>query len=213
MFCVFYYDCLNDVCCIFLFLGRILQNLFHYLTKNRTAIWTCWAYIWRKTWSKRIHAPQCSLQHCLLLTAKSLQSCPTLYDPIDRSPPGSPVLGIPQARTLEWVAISFSNAWKWRVKVKLLSRVRLLATPGLQPTRLLCPWDFPGKSTRVGCHCLPRNVYNSIKSHKILRNKFNQEGKKSVHWNLEKAMAPHSSTLAWKIPWMEEPVGCSPWGR
>ena len=131
-------------------------------TKNRTAIWTCWAYIWRKTWSKRIHAPQCSLQHCLLLTAKSLQSCPTLYDPIDRSPPGSPVLGIPQARTLEWVAISFSNAWKWRVKVKLLSRVRLLATPGLQPTRLLCPWDFPGKSTRVGCHCLPRNVYNSL---------------------------------------------------
>ena len=61
--------------------------------------------------------------------AKSLQSCPTLCDPIDRSPPGSPVPGILQARTLEWVAISSSNAWKWKVKVKSLSRVRLLATP------------------------------------------------------------------------------------
>ena len=61
--------------------------------------------------------------------AKSLQSCLTLCDPRDSSPPGSPVPGILQARTLEWVAISFSNAWKWKVKVKLLSRVRLLATP------------------------------------------------------------------------------------
>ena len=61
--------------------------------------------------------------------AKSLQSCPTLCDPIDGSPPGSPVPGILQARTLEWVVIYFSNAWKWKVKVKSLSRVRLLATP------------------------------------------------------------------------------------
>ena len=61
--------------------------------------------------------------------AKSLQSCPTLCDPIDGSPPGSPVPGILQARTLEWVAISFSNAWKCKGKVKSLSRVRLLATP------------------------------------------------------------------------------------
>ena len=60
--------------------------------------------------------------------AKSLQSCPTLCDPIDGSPPDSPVPGILQARTLEWVAISFSNAWKWKVKVKSLSLVRLLAT-------------------------------------------------------------------------------------
>ena len=60
--------------------------------------------------------------------AKSLQLCPTLCDPINGSPPGFPVPGILQARTLEWVAISFSNAWKWEVKVKLLSRVRLLAT-------------------------------------------------------------------------------------
>ena len=61
--------------------------------------------------------------------AKSPQSCPTLCDPIDRSPRGSPVPGILQARTLEWVAISFSNAWKWKVKVKSLSRVWLLAAP------------------------------------------------------------------------------------
>ena len=62
-------------------------------------------------------------------TAKSLQSCPTLCNPTDGSPPGSPVPGILQARTLEWVAISFSKAWKWKVKMKSLSHVRLLATP------------------------------------------------------------------------------------
>ena len=61
--------------------------------------------------------------------AKSLQSCPTLCDPIDGSPPGSPVPGILQTRTLEWVAISFSNAWKWKVKVKSLSRVQPSAIP------------------------------------------------------------------------------------
>ena len=55
-------------------------------------------------------------------TAKSLQSCPTLCDPIDSSPPGSPIPGILQTRTLEWVAISFSNAWKWKVKVKYLEQ-------------------------------------------------------------------------------------------
>ena len=57
--------------------------------------------------------------------AKSLQLCPTLCDPIDGSPPGFPVPGILQARTLEWVAISFSNAWQWKVKVKSLSHVWL----------------------------------------------------------------------------------------
>ena len=61
-------------------------------------------------------------------TAKSLQSCPTVW-PHRRQPPGSPIPGILQARTLEWVAISFSNAWKWKVKVKLLSRVQLFTTP------------------------------------------------------------------------------------
>ena len=61
--------------------------------------------------------------------AKSLQSCLTLCDPIDGSPPGSAVPGILQARTLEWVAISFSIAWKWKVKVKSLSSVWLIVTP------------------------------------------------------------------------------------
>ena len=74
----------------------------------------------------------CALFLCVYVyaaAAKSLQSCPTLCDPIDSSPPGSPVPGILQARTLEWVAMSFSNAWKGKVKVKSLSRVQLLATP------------------------------------------------------------------------------------
>ena len=94
--------------------------------------------------------------------AKSLQSSPTLHDPIDGSPPGSRIPGILQARVLEWVAISFSNAWKWKVKVKLLSHARLLATHGLQPTRLLSPRDFPGKNTGVGCRCLLQKVYPSF---------------------------------------------------
>ena len=69
------------------------------------------------------------MSYAAAATAKSLQSCPTLCDPRDHSPPGSPVPGILQARTLEWLAISFSNTWKWKVKVKSLSRVRLLETP------------------------------------------------------------------------------------
>ena len=77
--------------------------------------------------------PYVSLSFLLKLTAaaaaKSLQLCLTLCNPRDGSPPGSPIPGILQARTLEWVAIAFSNAWKWKVKVKSLSRVWLLATP------------------------------------------------------------------------------------
>ena len=92
------------------------------------------------------HSPTCEESFCLKLliligiffffnqclsaaTAKSLQSCPTLCDPIDGSPPHSAVPGILQARTLEWVAISFSNVWMWKVKVKLLSCSWLLVTP------------------------------------------------------------------------------------
>ena len=69
--------------------------------------------------------PHTTSQDAMPCYAKSLQSCPTLCDPIDSSPPGSPVPGILKARTLEWVAISFSNAWKWRAKVKSLSHVWL----------------------------------------------------------------------------------------
>ena len=73
--------------------------------------------------------PQTIYRFRAAAAAKSLQLCLTLCDPIDSSPPGSPVPGILQARTLEWVAITFSNAWKWKVKVKSLSFVRLCATP------------------------------------------------------------------------------------
>ena len=74
--------------------------------------------------------------------AKLLQSCPTLCNPIDSSPPGSPVPGILQARTTEWVAISFSSAWKWKVKVKSLSHVRLPVTPMSDPMDCSLP-GFP----------------------------------------------------------------------
>ena len=92
--------------------------------------------------------------------AKSLQLCPTLCDPIDGSPPGSSVPGILQARILEWVAISFSNAC---MHAKSLQSCPTLCNPtdsspvqpyGQQPPRLLCPWDFLGKNTGVGCRFL-----------------------------------------------------------
>ena len=89
---------------------------------------------------------------CAAAAAKPLQLCPTLCDPIDGSPPGSPTPGILQARTLEWVAISFSNVWKWKWSLSVVSNPQ--RPYGLQPSRLLRPWDFPGKSTGVGCHCL-----------------------------------------------------------
>ena len=75
------------------------------------------------------HTPNRAREAAATAAAESLHSCPTLYDPIDGSRPGSPVPGILQARTLEWVAISFSNARRRKVKVKSLSRVPLSATP------------------------------------------------------------------------------------
>ena len=82
----------------------------------------CWSLAWRILIITL-------LVYAATTAAKSLQSCPTLCDIIDGSPPGSPIPGILQARTLGWVALSFSNAWKWKVKVKSLSRVRPSATP------------------------------------------------------------------------------------
>ena len=73
--------------------------------------------------------PLLNLVSAAAAAAKSLQSCLILCDPKDGNPPGSPIPGILQVRTLEWVAISFSNKWKWKVKVKSLSRVRLFSTP------------------------------------------------------------------------------------
>ena len=92
----------------------------------------------------------CSIREILVYSnletaaaAKSLQWCPTLCDPTDGSPPGSTLPGILQARTLEWVAISFSNAWKWKVKVKSLSHVRPSVTPWTVAFQsLLRPWKL-----------------------------------------------------------------------
>ena len=106
-----------------------------------------------------------SLSAATAAAAKSLQSCPTLCDPRDGSPPGSPVPGILQARTLEWVAISFSNAWKWNVKVKLLSRVRLLAT--LRTAAYLAPPSM-GFSRQEYWSGVPSPSLSSLSSHKQL---------------------------------------------
>ena len=79
-----------------------------------------------------------------------------------RQPPGSPVPGILQARTLEWVAISFSNAWKWKVKGKSLSRVWLLATPWTAAYQAPPSMGFSRQSTGVGCHCLLRRIQHML---------------------------------------------------
>ena len=111
--------------------------------------------------------------------AKSLQSCLTLCDPIDGSPPDSPVPGILQARTLEWVAISFSNAWNWKGKVKSRSRVRLFTTPWTANYQAPSSMGF----SRQECWI------------------------QFLDWEdpLKKEMAVHSSIPAWEIPWTEEP--------
>ena len=81
-----------------------------------------------KVTTNKILFPQCS-HITAAAAAKWHQLCPTLCNPIDGSPPGSPIPGILRARTLEWVAISFSNVWKWKVKVNSFSRVRLFCGP------------------------------------------------------------------------------------
>ena len=100
--------------------------------------------------------------------AKSLQSCPTLCDPVDCSLPGFSAHGILQARTLELVAISFSNAWKWKVKVKSLSHVRLLVTPWTAAYQASLPMGFsrqeywsgvplPSPESAIGIHIPPHS--------------------------------------------------------
>ena len=118
-------------------------------------------------------------------TTKSLQLCPTLCDPIDGSPPSSPIPGILQARTLEWVAISFSNAWKLKWKWSCSNVSDPQRPHGLQPSRLLHPWDFPGKSTGVGCHCL---LWATVLP--------------TSKW----AKGPRSPAYQWQIPWLTKLV-------
>ena len=115
---------------------EVLHSIFQQIWKTHQ-----WPQDWKKSVfipiPKKDNAKECS-NYCTIAlishtaaaaAAKLLQSCLTLCDPIDGSPPGCPVPGILQARTLEWVAISFSNAWKWKLKVKSLSHVWFLATP------------------------------------------------------------------------------------
>ena len=134
-----------------IFVGKVISVLFNMLSRFVIAFLpsrNCLLISWLQSPSAVILEPpkkkNCHFFHCFPISllwsdgirchvaaaaaAKSLQSCPTLCDPVDGSPPGSPIPGILQARTLEWVAISFSNAWKWKVKVKSLSRVRVCAT-------------------------------------------------------------------------------------
>ena len=111
--------------------------------------------------------------------AKSLQSCPTLCDPMDCSLPGFSVHGILQARTLEWVAISFSNAWKWKVKVKSLSPVWLLATPWTAAYQAPPSMGFSGQQYWSGVPLpYPNNRAFGIKS--ILISKTTKNNWKSM---------------------------------
>ena len=109
---------------------------------------------------------RCSTSLIIAAAAKWLHSCLTPWDPIYGSPPGSSVTGILQARTLEWVVCHFLLPC---MKVKSESEVAQLCPTqrphGLQPTQLLRPWDFPGKSTGMGCLCLLcHSLFSSVQS-------------------------------------------------
>ena len=120
--------------------GLVKKLFFHIKNNYLSAVWVCYQrkFMYLSQWGQMNRNVSVRSKERLIAepskknaaaAAKSLQSCPTLCDPIDGSPPGSAIPGILQARTLEWVAISFYNAWKWKVKVKSLSCVRLLAIP------------------------------------------------------------------------------------
>ena len=112
-----------------------------------------------RTWVYLVLITKRHMVLCTAAAAKSPQSCPTLSDPIDSSPPGSPIPGILQARTLEQVAISFSSAWKWKVKVKLLGRVWLFALDALYKRENSLPSQL--RSSHVSFQVLTRsfNIY------------------------------------------------------
>ena len=124
--------------------------------------------------------------------------------------PGSSVHGNFQARVLEWVAISFSNAWKWKVKVKSLSRVQLSATPWTAAYQAPPSMGISRQEYWSGVPLLSLiYIYIYTHTHIYVCVTESHTKKNSTFWNSvmfisEKAMAPHSSTLAWKFPWMEE---------
>ena len=132
-----------------------------------------------------------SLEKNAAAAAKSLQSCPTLCDPIDGSPPSFPVPGILQARTLQWVAISFSNAWKWKVKVKSLSRVRLLATPWTAAYKAPPSMEF---SRHVNVQLSPFPVHLKLSLHCLLIS-YALVQKKKLGKKKEKEIADITATI------------------
>ena len=153
--------------------------------------------------------------------AKSLQSCLTLCDPIDGSPLGSSVPGILQARILEWVAISFSNAWKWKVKVKLLSCAWLLATPWTAAYKAPLSMGFSKQEYQSGLplpspykcmayvqkitlvyYYIGESIYLKI-SLFVMR----QASMWRRQWHLTAVLLP------WKSRGWRSLVGCSPWGH
>ena len=145
--------------------------------------------------------------------AKSFQSCPTLCNPIDGSPPGSPIPGILQARTLEWVAISFFTAWKWKVEVKSLSRVWLLATPWTAAHQAPLSMGFSRQECWSIQQCKLLTLMDDLASLVAQRLKSLSAMRETWVWSLcgedplEKEMATHFSIPAWRIPWTEEPCG------
>ena len=123
--------------------------------------------------------------------AKLLQSCPTLCDPIDGSPPGSPVPGILQARTLEWVAISFPSAWKWKVKVKSLSQVWLFATPWTAAYQAPPPMGFSRQEYWSGVPLpSPKCILQKGSFYLVFR----ASPLSAVFWKITKAKYPMTET-------------------
>ena len=125
---------------------------------------------------------------------KSLQSCPTPCDPIDGSPPGSPVPGILQARTLEWVAISFSNPWKWKVKVKSLSHVPPSVTPWIAAFQAPPSMGFFRQEYWSGVPLPSLIIYHKHKfKRKIIMYKISQSLEYKIPINLKVTCLAHFS--------------------
>ena len=178
------------------------------------------------------HTHGVNLSHLCMYSAaaaKSLQLCPTLCDPMDGSPPGSPVPGILQARTLEWAAISFSNAAKWEVKVKSLSRVRLFATPWTAASQAPLSMGFSRQENWSGvpAHCHPNPsaeiCSNRQMTHAALGFPGDSDGnppamQETQVWSLgredplEKEWQPTPVFLPGEFHGQKSQVGYSPWG-